>query len=61
MTNVITLITVTTVTQKTLTCSKPTMERLEKVWTMFKVNNKDNRTSPISIGSENVKKLKVEM
>ena len=61
MTNVITLITVTTVTQKTLTCSKSTMERLEKVWNMFKVNNKDNRTSPIFIGSENVKKQKVEM
>ena len=61
MANVVTLITVTTVTQKTLTCSKSTMERQEKEWNMFKNNNKDNRLSPISIGSENVKKQNVEM
>ena len=33
-------------TQPAFTCSKLTIETLEQVWNMFKVNNKDTRTMP---------------
>ena len=34
--------------QQKLTCSKATIETLEKVWNMFKVNNKDTRTTSMT-------------
>ena len=35
------------ISQFTFTCSKLTIETVEKVWNMFKVNNKDTRTTLI--------------
>ena len=36
---------VTTVTQRTFTCSKSAIKTLEKVWNMFKVYNQNTRTT----------------
>ena len=34
--------------KQTFTCSKSTTETLEEVWDIFKVNNKDTRTIPLT-------------
>ena len=36
--------------QLTLTCSKSTIETLEKVWNILKVNNKNTRTTSVRYG-----------
>ena len=35
--------------QLTFICSKSTKEKLEKVWNMFKVNNKETGTKPMDV------------
>ena len=38
----------TLITQPAFTCSKLTIETLQQLWNMFKVKNKDTRTTPFA-------------